>query len=216
MAKAKILTLKQLLAKSYIYLEDLPKEIVDSFGQLVNNFIMIVWGQSGNGKSSFLMQLVKVLAPFGRIMYVGLEEGHSATMQMNVLRHLDESYSGSIVFTDHTMNYDMLMETLKKRNSPQFIIIDSVQYLNINYVQYQQLKERFPKKSFIFISHAVGKSPDGKTAFKIRYDSDIKVKVEGFVAFPTSRFGGSQPYIIYEKGAKEYYGKEFKKITKRK
>lgn len=216
---AKVLGLKQLLQRKYTFLEDLPEEIVNSFGKLVDNFIMIVWGQSGNGKSNLMMQFLKVIMCYGKVLYVALEEGFEATTQITALRQLTEQeHSGKIEFADHEMTYDELVKKLKRKKSPRFIVIDSVQYWNISYEQYKKLKEMFKKKSFIFLSHASGKIPDGKVADKIRYDAGIKVRVEGYVAFIISRYGGNRPYLIWEgnevEGARHYWGKSFKKIIK--
>jgi hypothetical protein len=209
-------SLKHLLAKKFDFLKDLPVEIERSLGQLVSAFIMIVWGQSGNGKSNFIYQLLKVLMNYGNVLYLALEEGFETTTQMVALRHLnEEDHSGKILFADHTMTYEEAMLYLKRKKSPKFIIIDSVQYWDINYAKYKLLKESFPNKTFIFISHAKGSNPDGTTAQKIRYDAGIKVHVKAYVAHPTSRYGGNKPYIIWEEGAIKEYGKkkvnEFKK-----
>lgn len=172
MAKAKILALKQLLQKKHAFLDNLPDNIIYSFGRLTINFIMIVWGQSGNGKSNFIMQFLKALLPHGKVLYVALEEGFEATTQMNAMRQLtEEEHSGKIEFADHEMNYMELVNKLSKKKSPRFIVIDSIQYWNISYEMYKALKEKFRKKTFIFLSHAKGKIPDGNTADKIRYDA---------------------------------------------
>lgn len=213
---AKVLGLKQLLQKKYTYLEGLDEKFKECFGNLVDAFIMIVWGMSGHGKSNFLMQFLKEMMKFGKVLYVGLEEGHNATMQALALRHLSEEiHSGSIKFADHTMTYEELMKDLKKKKSPKFIVIDSLQYWNISYEEYKKLKETFKKKTFIFISHAAGKIPDGRTADKIRYDADLKIRVDGYIAYVISRYGGNKNYVIWEEGAKRVYGKHFKKLTSR-
>lgn len=213
---AKILGLKQLTQKQYKLIDDLCDVMKRSFGQLPTAFIMIVWGASGNGKSNFLMQFLKAIMHIGNVLYLGLEEGHEASMQQMALRHFDvNEHGGQIQFANHELTYELLVEKLKKKKSPKIIVIDSLQYWHITYIDYQKLKELFPSKVFIFISHAKGKSPDGKTADKIRYDAGIKVRVEGYVAHVISRYGGNRPYIIWEEGAVRYYKRrkvnEFKK-----
>jgi hypothetical protein len=204
-----------LTAKKYKRLKNLPETITSSFGDLTENFIMIVWGQSGNGKSSFLMQLLNILLANGKALYVALEEGHEASIQANVVRSLEKTKAkGAIMFADCTMSYDALVQRLHdKRKIERFIIIDSLQYWNIDYEKYKALKELFPTKTFIFISHAKGKTPDGKTADKIRYDAGIKVFVHGYIAFVKSRYGGNKPFVIWEEGAKKHWGEEFDKMA---
>lgn len=219
--KPKVIGLKQLFQKQYETLEGLPEVMKRSFGELVANFIMIVWAQSGSGKSNFIYQLLAAIMHYGNVLYISLEEGTERSAQMIALRHLNEvSHSGKILFADHEMTYEEAVIYLRRKKSPRFVVVDSVQYWNINYAKYRELKALFPKKGFLFISHATGKNPDGKTADKIRYDAGVKVRVEGFVAFPVSRYGGNKPYIVWEgrnrnEGAWGYWGKkmvnEFKK-----
>jgi hypothetical protein len=213
---AKVLGLKQLLQKKYMLLEGLDVKFKESFGTLIDAFVMIVWGMSGQGKSNFLMQFIREMCKYGKVLYVGLEEGHSASMQGLAMRHLvEEDHTGKIEFADHEMTYEALFIKLGKKKSPKFIVIDSLQYWNISYEQYKALKERFKRKTFIFISHAKGKIPDGNTADKIRYDAGVKIRVEGYVAFVISRYGGNKNYVIWEEGAKKYWSKNYRKIVNR-
>jgi uridine kinase len=220
-SKPKGLGLKQLLAKKYKMLENLPDGIKRSFGELTEQILMIIYGPSGNGKSRLTMDFLKIIMDYGDVMYLALEEGHRRTMQKNAEETLNvEQHSGKITFWDHRMTYEELVKKLRKKKSPKFVVIDSLQYWRIKYDQYVYLKESFPNKGFIFISHAQGKYPDGKLARDIEYDVDIKVRVEGFVAFVKSRYGGNKPYVIYEgedntRGAWGYWTKrklnQFKK-----
>lgn len=207
----KVLSLKQLMNKNYTTMTNVPDKFRDSFGEVVGNFKMIIWGPSGNGKTNLIMQLIKVLISFGKVLYVSLEEGHERTMQTKASEYFtSDEDNGKIRFADHTMGYEELVKVLSRKQSPKFIVIDSLQYWNISYDQYKELKSKFPRKGFIFISHASGKEVDGKTGTKIRYDAGIKVRVEGFVAFVASRYGGNQPYVIWEDGARRYWGKKYK------
>ena len=53
----------------------------------------------------------------------------------------------------------------------------------MTYGDYIQLKEEFPDKLFIIISHARGKNPKGDAATSVMYDADLKIWVEGYVAY---------------------------------
>ena len=68
---------------------------------------------------------------------------------------------------------------------------------------YKEFKERHPKKLFIFISHAEGSHPAGRSARKVEYDADVKIMVSCFKAWCKSRFmeRPGEPYVIWEEGA---------------
>lgn len=212
----KVIGVKQLLGKKYKLIPDLPPEWAESFGQVEESFVAIIWGASGQGKSNFVYQFLRVLSDKYPTLYVALEEGHSLTTQNLVNRHDLTTLSGKIKWANHETTLESLIEHLKRKKSARIIVIDSLQYFHITYTDYKNLRQLFPKKTFIFISHAKGKAPDGKTADKIRYDSPIKVRVEGYMAFVVSRFGGNKNYVIWEEGAKKYWGlKAFNKLKNR-
>jgi pantothenate kinase-related protein Tda10 len=166
--------------------------------------VWIIWGHSGNGKTSFAMQLAKMLTKFGKVAYVSMEEKVRRTMQLSIIRHNMKEVKRRLVLLEDNM--DELKERLRKPKSPHIIFIDSYQYTGLTKREYISLKEEFPKKLFIFISHAEGKHPEGRAAKFVRYDADIKMRVEGYKMFPVSRFGGGEPFTIWEQGANEYWG----------
>ena len=58
----------------------------EAFGTPERTGVWFIWGNSGNGKSSFVMQLCKELCKFGRVAYDSLEEGDSLSMQNSLKR----------------------------------------------------------------------------------------------------------------------------------
>lgn len=198
--------------RKFIYISGISKEMQQCIGELTRPFVAIVYGQSGHGKSNFVMQMVYELREIGNILYLSLEEGLEASFQNKIATHLHGKDGLRIRFADASMKLDGLFKILDKRRSASLIVIDSLQYFGISYSDYKHLKERYPSKSWIFISHAKGNYPAGKTADKIRYDAGVKIKVMGKVAFPASRYGGNKPYVIWEEGAKMYFRGKFKSI----
>lgn len=64
------------------------------------NGVWIVWGASGNGKSSFVMQLAKYLCSFGKVIYDSLEESTGLSFQMSLKRHkMDEVRKRLVILT---------------------------------------------------------------------------------------------------------------------
>ncbi len=187
-----------------------------SFGRPELRGTWIIWGDSGSGKTTFTLMLCKYLANFGRVAYDSLEQGLSLSLQRAWAR-VGMIEAGSNVILLNKEDLPEMTARLRKRKSPEIIIIDSLQYLTKFYMQQlKELKAEFPDKLFVFISQAdkAGKDPDGHIAKKIRYDADIKIKVEGFKAFVTTRYEdpergeGGADFVIWEQGAAEYWAEQ--------
>lgn len=164
----------------------------------------IIWGNSGNGKTRFALQLCKYLCQFGRVAYDSLEEGVSVSLVKAIKEtHMMEARKKFVVLDKEPI--DQLTERLEKPKSPDIVCVDSLQYTGMSYEQYKALKERFPKKLFIWISHADGTLPEGRVAKKVRFDSNVKVFVQAYRAEPVSRYGGGKPYIIWEEGYRKNF-----------
>ncbi len=163
----------------------------------------IIWGNSGNGKTRFALQLCKYLTGFGKVAYNSLEEGVSESLRKALVETNMMDVSRRFMVLDRESIPDLIIR-LKKRKSPKIICIDSLQYSDLNYSTYKELKEMFPDKLFIYISHADGKNPDGRVAKKVKYDSNVKIFVEGFQAQVTSRYGGGIPYIVWKEGYERF------------
>lgn len=159
----------------------------------------IIWGASGNGKTRFAVQLVKYLMSFEglRIAYNGLEEGMSETYRRAIIdTGLQMEKQSRYVFWDG-FDYEDMMERLKRKRSPNVVVIDSLQYLNITYDQYKELVRKYPKKLFIWISHESGTEPKGGTAQSIKYNSNIKIRVHNYYATIISRYKGKEVFDIW-------------------
>ena len=159
----------------------------------------IIWGASGNGKTRFAVQLVKYLMSFEglRIAYNGLEEGMSETYRRAIIdTGLQMEKQSRYVFWDG-FDYEDMIERLKRKRSPNVVVIDSLQYLNITYDQYKELVRKYPKKLFIWISHESGTEPKGGTAQSIKYNSNIKIRVHNYYATIISRYKGKEVFDIW-------------------
>lgn len=200
---ARALSVAELLSRRRRVME-FEGEWLSMMGQPEMSGSWIVWGASGSGKTRFALRLCKYLTQFGRVAYNSLEEGDSESLA----RAFDEvgmtEVAKRIILLDGEPIKE-LSERLLKRKSPDIIVVDSLQYTGMTYTDYRKLKAAHRNKLFIFISHADGKEPSGKVAKSVRYDSFIKIRTEGYRAFPVSRYGGGEPYIIWEEEANKYY-----------
>jgi hypothetical protein len=162
-----------------------------------------IYGNSSNGKTSFTAQLVKYLSNFGRVAYNSMEEGLSESLRIAF-------QIANITTDDNVLMIDkepiaQFINRLRKPKSANFVVIDSFQYSGLNAASYKALTNEFSNKLFIIVSHAEGKNPAGRSAKTVHYDANVKVWVEGFKAFPKSRYGGGKPYVIWGEKAAEIW-----------
>lgn len=182
-----------------------------SFGRPELRGSWIIFGGSGCGKTTFVMQLCKYLARYRRVAYNSLEQGLSLSLQKAWERVEMESVGTRIVLLAKESLRDLRLR-LQKKQSPDIIVIDSVQYWHgLKWSDVTALKDDYPDKLFIYVSHEQGGLPDGKIARKIRYDSDVKMRVEGYKVFVTTRYEvpekgeGGADFVIWEEGARKYW-----------
>jgi replicative DNA helicase len=175
------------------------------FGVAVASGVWIIFGESGNGKTALTMQIAKALAHRQKVAFNSLEMSTSKALVDAVRTHKMSEVKKNFIILDRESIEDLKIR-LRKKQAPSVVIIDSLQYADMTKKQYKELKEEFQKKVlFIFISHADGRKPKGALAEFIRYDADIKIRVEGFKAFAISRFGGGEPYVIWPEAAAKYW-----------
>ncbi|MCG9911875.1 MAG: AAA family ATPase [Flavobacteriales bacterium] len=164
----------------------------------------IIYGVSGSGKTSFCMQLAKYLTNFGRVAYNSLEEGNSQSIRMAFERVKMHEVGGKLILLDGEP-IEELKQRLRRQRAPRFVFIDSIQYSGLSYDQYRELINEFKNTLFILISHAERKQPSGAVAKSIKFDAFVKIRVEGYIAYPMSRYGGGSPYIVWDQKAHDYY-----------
>jgi hypothetical protein len=186
---------------------DFDGEFLKLFGKPEMSGCWIIWGESVNGKTSLMLQLCKYLTRFGRVVVDSIEEGYSQSLKIACIDH-GMTECGSRFQVLHKESLEDLEIRLGKRKGPDIIIIDSIQYTDLTKKTAKEFIDRWPKKLFIFVSHAKGKLPEGHTANKVRYHSNVKIRVEGYRAKIESRYGGDKSlyYTIWYEGAKEYWG----------
>lgn len=175
-------------------------------GSIDRHGMVMMWGGSGSGKSSGVMMLARELCKFGKTLYVSLEEGFSLSFQLTLQRFGMEKV-GKRFQAIEACEFEDLTKRLFRSRSAEFVIIDSIQYINLTYKKYRFLKAQFPNKMFILVSHASGRQPEGRAAVSIMYDADVKIWVEGGKAFTRGRFfGPTGEAVIWPQRAFEYYG----------
>ncbi|KAA6347182.1 hypothetical protein EZS27_005351 [termite gut metagenome] len=163
----------------------------------------IIYGTTKNGKTTFAMMLAKYLTKFKKVFYNSVEEGLSRSVQLAYERVGMIEASGRITLEGESL--EAMVERLKKRKSPDIVFVDSFQFLGMTFKDYKKLKTMFPRKLFIFISHVTNGLPDGRAAVAVWRDASVSFRVEGFRAFPTSRYGGGEYIDVSAERAAAYW-----------
>lgn len=153
------------------------------------------------------MQLAKYLTKFGRVGYNSVEEGVSLSIQEAYNRVNMKEVAPKVLLLDKETVPELIVR-LDKPKSPSIVFIDTVQFWDLKFSEYKELKSRYPHKLFIYISHQDGRNPDGHVAKRIWRDANVIFEVEGFKAFVTGRYGGNPDaeIIINEERAARYWG----------
>ncbi|MBQ0016497.1 MAG: hypothetical protein KBT04_05895 [Bacteroidales bacterium] len=177
----------------------------EALGQPELSGSWMIYGMPKNGKTSMAMCLCAYLASKGyRVAYNSVEEGLSLSLQAAVRRYFGSTARNFVVIDKESV--EEMRERLSRRNSAQVVVVDSVQFLGLTFSEYKSLKEQFPHKLFIYISHVSGQQPDGKVACKIWRDCNVYMRVEGFRGFPVGRYGGGATIDADPVRAQEYWG----------
>lgn len=177
----------------------------EAFGQPEQNGVWFIWGRSGNGKTSFVLQLCKELTRYGKVAYDSLEEGDSLTMQNALVRVGMGDVGRQFVLLNESLKE--LDTRLKRRRSPDIVVVDSFQYAHIDLKQYEEFIDRHKNKLIIFVSQADGMKPLGRTAQSAMYSASLKIWVEGYRAMSKGRYFGNRGYYtIWAERAEEYWG----------
>lgn len=169
----------------------------------------VIKGDSGNGKTSFVLQLIKELVKYEKVAYNSLEEGARKSMQVAFQEmNMDKLPKKRLILLHREPMPQMLLR-LQQKAAPRIGIIDSIQYTFMTKQDYKAMQAALPKTLLIFISHIEGKNAAGALAKSVWYDADVKIDVEGFVAKPhtsrTARGIKLKPFVIWEEGAQEYW-----------
>lgn len=156
-----------------------------------------IYGLPKNGKTTMALQLCKMLSRHERIVYNSIEEGLSLSLKSTIERAA--MYECGRRFLLVKKEYTEFKEWLKTKTQ-RIVVIDSVQFIDITFSQYKELKKEFKGKLFIFISHVENSLPEGAVARKIMRDSNVIMKVEMLKTTPISRYGGNGTINLLELG----------------
>lgn len=194
------------------FAEKNPK-LYQAFGNPQNKGIWFVWGGSGSGKSSLLLDITKAFCQQGlKALHIEKEEDLDDDDFIERMK-LKNMHDVKDNFLTESYNYEEVCEYLDRRNSPKVVIINSATYFFNDLEQYFEFTNKYKRRKIIIISGmAKGNNPYSELENKIMFDANKKIFCSGHHAIckgrKTGPNGGS--YIIWQEGYEKARGSENK------
>ena len=208
-----ILSLRNIEDKKYEFIP-FTGRWYDLFGKTEFTGNWIVYGKSGKGKTSFCLQLAKELDEMGkRVMFISLEMRDTYEFQ-EALKKVGISSQINKILVSSACTLKDLDDLLSKQRSPDVIFFDSLQYFidmnKLKKTDFIELRNKYEKKVFVYISHMKGNEVEGDTAYDVKKDAFKRVYVNNFKAIYTARGEGGPKgyYVVWEKGYNRYWLKQ--------
>lgn len=197
----RVLTVANILNQN-IERVDFKGEWFEAFRNPQNRGIWFVWGNSGSGKSAFLMQMAYEFARNEKVLYDPLEEetDDSDFIERTKLFRMNEVEKN---FNAQTYNAKQLDAYLSKRGSANIVIVDSITYFFKRFDEYLAFKKKWAhRKIIIFSGHAQGKEPRTEFEKSVMYDAKMKIFTSAYLATCKGRTIGPNGglYIIWQEG----------------
>ena len=165
----------------------------DFVGQPSTNFHAMVYGRPKQGKSILSVQWAKYLSEhFGKVLYVASEEGFSVTLQKKVMEFaMDNQNLDFANFRD----FEQIRETVINSDY-NFVIIDSINFINLDPEDIEVLKAENPSKAFITIQQAT-KSGQFRGSQQFAHNCDIVVEIVDGIAYQQGRFAAPSEMAVF-------------------
>lgn len=189
---------EEILASSYTIVP-MPKEFVKSgYDGIPTDATILVYGKAKNGKSTYCMILAKALSQQGQVLYVGNEQirkGKAVKSFKDLVK---------IVGTNPNIVYTQRMPPSSILKKFPFVVLDSVNTLDISYEEWLQLRKENPDTFFVLVSH-VSASGRFRGTEQMAHDVDVLVEVKNGRAYVTQgRYGTGEFQIFEEKEENEF------------
>ena len=138
------------------------------------NFKLAVYGNPGQGKSNFCLQLAHYLSKdFGRVLFVCSEEGYSKTLKDKIILN---GLGGTELYFSEIHSYEELKEKIKP-DIFHFIILDSINNMGIDIKRLNALNEHYKNSATVSIAQATKKG-ELRGSQEIEHLVDITIKVD--------------------------------------
>lgn len=179
--QAKVMTANEILNKQYVTYP-FSGDWYNLIGLPEVGFSAIIYGPSGHGKSTFAMRFARYLTQFGRVLIISSEEGHRKTMQDKILHSGATNIEGDKIVIAEANNLNEVQAAIKAYSTP-FVVIDSINHLNISVEELEGLKTAYKgnKTTFIAIMQAT-KEGEIRGNSQYKHNTDLVLRIENQTA----------------------------------
>lgn len=173
----------------------------EHLGDIERSGSILIYGDSGHGKTTYALQLMRELCQGEKVLYNSLEECGRLSLLKNLERAGLKQYKNKYLVCGEPL--DNLIQRLSRPQQPKIVFIDSVQacFRGKKTEDYHNLILQFPQTLFIGISQMSKGMPKGAVAEEFYWFCQDRVLVQDFNAYiEKTRTGGNElePYIISE------------------
>lgn len=185
-------------------------DLYQAFGNPQNKGVWFLWGGSGSGKSSLLLDLTKAFCRSLKAIHNEREEDLDDIdfinrMKLKNMQDVKDNYHVA------SYNYDEMCKYLDRRDSAKVVLINSATYFFESIPQYFEFTRKYKRTKIIIISgSAKGNNPYTELENKIMYDANKKIFVSGYLATCKGRTIGPNggTYIVWQEGFEKLRGAE--------
>lgn len=167
-----------------------------AFGEPEFGGIWYVGGRPGNGKTSFLLQLIKEFtAQEKKVRFYNFEEQESTTMQEAIRRiSLTDEEQKRLTIISDVMNFQDIRKELETLRV-SVAVFDTIQKAGFTKLQVEELRRDFPGKLIIISSHVLPNGlPEKAPANQVYREASLKIFCDRFRAISQGRYFGEMGY----------------------
>jgi hypothetical protein len=172
---------------------NLPPKWAALMQNVPTNFTAMVYGQGKNGKSSFSLQMAKMLSTKGLTLYNFAEQGITGTTQ-DLIKNMGIAETDNLLISGGR-TLEQLRANIKQYR-PQFVFVDLMNYYGISPDEmFTFIKSEFPKTAFILVMEAT-KDGNFKGNNGWLHIVDARIECKDFVATNSGRLGFGE-FVIW-------------------
>lgn len=154
-------------------------------------FSTLIRGEAKSGKSTYCAKFSQYCSQFGKVLYVSAEERLNSKTLQNRLK-LCKVVSPKVRFI-HTRNIDEIERKIQTGGF-RFIIIDSIQHVDMSYQEFEALRTKFKRRKLSW--HLIMQM--GVSITKWKHEVDVLVDIKDGKAFVHGRYSAANSMNIFK------------------